>query len=159
MARRTLVGKQRSARSPTAETGDLGPRCRPHCCAAPKSQLGQSPSRSFVIDCLKTSINSNARALACTIGAALAHWGVLVVCVVVPISCGIASMHLTRKTPCDSSRTYSGPLPHRHTASATCSDCTSSSFLSWPLQWELGHKKPSTRNPTLESQVSYRFVV
>ena len=27
------------------------------------------------------------------------------------------------------------------------------------IQWELGHKKPSTRNPTLESQGSYRFVV
>ena len=33
------------------------------------------------------------------------------------------------------------------------------SLLGEVLQWELGHKKPSTRNPTLESQGSYRFVV
>ena len=25
------------------------------------------------------------------------------------------------------------------------------------VQWDLGHKKPSTRNPTLESQDSYRL--
>ena len=30
--------------------------------------------------------------------------------------------------------------------------------MAGPLQWGLGHKKPSTRNPTLVPQGSYRFV-